>query len=201
VRCIITNSSFTGCTLNGVYAGGKTVISNCYFANNAKVSGGQIATGDNSLYLCVQNCVIDPGSSSVSCGIEASHQTTGGGEYILIGNRITGQGAHGIVSNGGTLAPAAILIEDNTVKNSGRNGISINGSHSNFVIEGNLCFDDQDTPTQANGIWIDAECNHYKIINNVCYSNTSAQIEDNGTGADKLVKGNKLKKTITKQKV
>ena len=67
-----------------------------------------------------------------------------------------------------------------------------NGPHSHFVIAGNICYDDQETPTQPHGISVpNSTTNHFIIQNNVCWGNTLGQIEDaTGLGADKVVSGN-----------
>jgi hypothetical protein len=181
------------CSLNAVFAGGNTNICNCYIANNALASGGQLGADDGTNFFSVENCVIAPGLGANTIGIELSKQTTGGGDFIAIGNKITGQSGQGIVSNGGPLAPTSTVIKDNIIKNCGGNGIMMgNGAHSHFVIAGNICYDDQETPTQPHGISVpNSTTNHFIIQNNICWGNTLGQIEDaTGRGADKVVSGN-----------
>ena len=80
-------------------------------------------------------------------------------------------------------------IKNNIVKNCTDGGImTLAANQYNFIIEGNICYDDQGTPTQSYGIRITGTGTHdYIIKDNICFANTIAQISDLGTGANRVV--------------
>lgn len=191
----ITNSKFTGCYYNGVFLGGRSVVANCYFDNNSVPAGGQIAYGNNATFSIIEHNIIINGKGTATDGgsaIECSHQGTTGGDWIITGNYISNQPMWGIDANGSTIAPNSLVIKDNIVRNCGRDGILIHEGVLNFVIEGNLCYDDQGTPTQDYGIIISPGTGNdrYIIRNNICWNNVVSQITDSGTGTNKEVTGN-----------
>jgi hypothetical protein len=192
----VSNSSFTGCYENAMFTGGATRISNCYFANNASVSGGQIgfqSTTSGTVTFTVENCTFDA-DAGAGHGIEIGGNSPAVGKVTLINNRIQKQSCHGIASNAGpTILFKSAMIRGNIIKNCGQSaagfsGIFIGGGQTNYKIVENFCFDDQTTHTQSYGIHIDDTANnHYVIEKNVCFDNITSQTLDEGTGTDKRV--------------
>lgn len=181
VGCRITN-----CAYNAIFTGGMTTIEDCYFEGNAVAGGGQVDVGGGSVSTRFINNVFEPGNVGAS-GIEFGAD----GDCIIMGNRIRGQAHWGIVSNS-TPDNISAIIKGNIIKNCGYGGIVLLATNqTNFIIEGNMCFDDLGTHVQQYGISIEAGANHFIIKDNLCYNNTLVQVNNlAGTGANKIVVDN-----------
>jgi hypothetical protein len=182
----IIGCNITNCAYNAIFTGGKTTVENCYFAGNAIATGGQVDVGGGSLSTSFINNVFEPGAAGAS-GIEFGAD----GDCIIIGNKIRGQAAWGIVSN---VSPNNIsaTIKGNIIKNCIEGGIVLLGTNqTNFIIEGNICFDDLGTHVQKYGISVEVGADNYIVTNNICYNNTVTNIYNPaGTGATKIVVNN-----------
>jgi hypothetical protein len=183
----VVNCNMQYCTVNAIFGGGITIVEDCYFANNALVSGGQVAAGSNCTLTRVTDCTFEKGLGSDS-GIEMDTH-----EWVVIGNKINKMNHWGIVTNASIVTRA--VVANNVVTSCGQGGafagIFINGAQTNFLIQGNICIDDQDIPTQKYGIQIaSAASDHYIITNNICRGNVTTQILDQGSGVNKHVSNN-----------
>jgi len=197
-----------GCTIAGnaggaVFAMGRTIVERCYIGNNTfTYGGGQVANGGSATTLIVKDCIIDPGpGSATDSGIEFGPLTTGivPEMFAAIGNRLNGGMGEGIVTDP-TVGDLPLLIKDNIVKNYHAAGILMWGaSQKHFAITGNICYDDQATPTQTYGILIGnpsgadatpSNADYYIMKDNICYGNVNGQWLDMGTGTHKVVKDN-----------
>jgi len=197
-----------GCTIAGnaggaVFSQGRTIVTDCYVGNNtATYGGGQLANGGAATTLIIKDCIIDPGPGTASdSGIEFSQVNAGivPEMFAAVGNRITGGQGHGIVCDPNTV-DIPVIVRNNVVRNFAGIGILMWGTNQkHFSIIGNVCYDDQATPTQKYGIVVGAisgtdathtSADYYTIRNNLCYNNVNGQWLDMGTGTHKKVENN-----------
>jgi len=197
ISTLVENCNIQYCDLNAIFGYGRMIISDTYMANNGRPSGGQIgiiAGGMPNAFCGVYNCTFDPGLGGDS-GVELANA-----DFEIIGNRINGQTAAGLVSDPGVVV-GNCLIADNIIKNCKGPAIVMQyATQQYFSIRNNICFDNQATPTQTYGILVGhigtpyttIAADYYIIENNVLYGNTVAQWADLGTGQHKIVRNNDI---------
>jgi len=193
-RNIIKNCNLQYGNLNAIFTSGQTLIQNCYMANCGVPAGGHIGNlGQSAIeHTVVDSCYFGKGLGADS-GVEIANAS-----YIVTNNIINGCSAWGIAVEGlnNPVANKWVIVRGNIVKNVGQMGIGYglnpaNTPYQYVIIEDNICFDDQATPTQQYGIYVyNMASNNYIIRNNICYNNKNGQFFDGGTGTSKIVTGN-----------
>jgi hypothetical protein len=185
--------------INGIYVCGKDIsITNNYLEGNhcqiSPVGGGQIDIEDSAINenIIVSGNVINAGGGILTEGIELA-----GGGVSVIGNTIRANLQGGI---GLQLAPLSgtkkRTIIGNIVTNIGRSGvpnaaIQIRAGVSDFIVSGNVCYDDRTPKYQGFGIQVaSGASNNYVICGNLFDGSLATGILDEGTGTNKLIRNN-----------
>lgn len=167
---------------------GMKIIGNTLWNNHIQGGGlgggGQIACGSTGGDMLVHGNIIKAGGGDLSSGLELNNSP-----WNIQGNMISGQKFWGIVAQGG----AHHVIEGNTVWDCLQDGIIIGAGVSDFIIEGNRCYDTRagGAKTQTWGCRIEAGgSDDYIVSHNNFKGNLTGSFSDGGTGTNKLVDRN-----------
>lgn len=163
----ISNCTFHANDCNGIYATHVEGISitGCSFTGNAfnKAVGGQIGISNGCTDAVVSGCTFtnDNPTENHSLGVQvdivSKQAGQGASRVTIVNNVIAGQGYAGIklsYFSPTNAVPAFCTIKNNIISDCNsafgtdpnRAGIAVSPAITNFVIEGNVIFDDRSTP-------------------------------------------------------
>lgn len=176
----IIGNTFYGNSNAGI---GLETCGNCVVTNNVSY---QNSVGINLISGCYRNLVANNQCYSNTIGIQVSYNSTTfptPDENQIINNDAFFNSTHGIRVGG----CYKTTIANNRAFNNVTSGIvtvtDLTVAPLNTLIQGNQCYDNQDTKTQQKGIWISGGTSTL-VIDNISRTadNLSAGITDAGTG-------------------
>ena len=160
---------FEGFRINGIFAGGYSVINNPKMFNCHKqttpVGGGHIASGINVKYCQINNPIIDGNNNAAASGIELDNINM----HVSSGF-IKKCGFFGVIVQSGE----GHSVSGVTCTENGLSGIQCGANVGsdvvrNFTVDGNTCYDNG-----GYGIVVDTNVgDNWQVVNNNCYGNTS----------------------------
>jgi parallel beta-helix repeat protein len=119
--------------------------------------------------IIANNIINGTSGTSNNTGISLANLTSNASNVKIIGNQVMNINSS-VQSDGIVISNASnLVVQNNSVKNSGRYGIFVRVSSSKII--GNNVYDDQGTATQQYGIFIDNAITDTYIANNSCKSN------------------------------